>query len=173
MTVVKSKAAESGRTVADFRGIPELSSERILPQPQPKIPDFLSAFFPDQSEPIHLRGFKPRHAPDSPDNRPRKLVTTRAAITNAPASQAELKALNQTLGVYFVVNAGGDTDDSITRFNAWFAESDTATIEDQQGALGGRCTTSGGLSPRFTKSVLLSTTLRFAAFVGRRLRNAT
>jgi hypothetical protein len=99
------------------------------------ITKFLSAYFPGENEPVHLRFFKPRGAEETNHNRPEKLTTTRAAIATDKAIQQRLKALNQTRGVYFVVNAGGDKDTDIGRFNACFVESDTKPLEEQHAAL--------------------------------------
>lgn len=46
--------------------------------------------------------------------------------------EPELKLHNaQNRGVFFVVNSGGQTDDSITRINAQFVEMDSGTFEEQ------------------------------------------
>jgi len=110
--------------------------------------EFLSALFPSDSEPIHLRFIKPRETEATDQNRPVKLNTTRAVIAADKALQRRLQALNQARGAYVVVNAGGDCDAAITggeekkngkviavhppgRFNACFVESDKLTIEEQ------------------------------------------
>jgi hypothetical protein len=47
----------------------------------------------------------------------------------------QLKNLNEFMGIYFVVNSGGDTDASIDKFNAWFAENDDLPIDEQHANL--------------------------------------
>lgn len=39
--------------------------------------------------------------------------------------------MNYTRGLYFVVNGGGSSDAEITGFNAWFAEDDNRSIDEQ------------------------------------------
>lgn len=47
--------------------------------------------------------------------------------------ESELKRHNvQNRGIFFVVNDGGQTDDSITRINAQFVEMDEGTFDEQQ-----------------------------------------
>jgi hypothetical protein len=96
---------------------------------------FLASFFPLEDEAIHLRAFKPREAPATSDNYTVKLPTTRNGLRHDPQIRDEVVRLNQNRGIYFVVNSGGDDDESITRFNAFFAESDTATIQEQHESL--------------------------------------
>lgn len=93
---------------------------------------FLAAFFPDEHEPIHLRAFAPKKAPTG-DARftARKIVVMQKALATDEAIQEQLCQLNKTRGLYFVVNAGGDTDEEIVRFNAWFAEDDGRSIDEQ------------------------------------------
>lgn len=45
--------------------------------------------------------------------------------------QSYLRELNKNRGMYFVVNAGGNTDAEITRFNAAFCEIDNLPLQDQ------------------------------------------
>jgi putative DNA primase/helicase len=97
--------------------------------------EFLSPFFADQNEPVHLRLFKAKGDPDSQRNRPRVIKTSRHELFTNKKQQSELQHLNQTLGIYFVVNAGGNTDKSITRYNSFFAESDNISIADQHALL--------------------------------------
>lgn len=93
---------------------------------------FLAAFFPDKCEPVHLRAFAPKKAPKN-DIRftARQIVTSWLALAMDTALQEQVRQLNETRGLYFVVNAGGKTDEEITRFNAWFAEDDTHSIDEQ------------------------------------------
>ena len=91
--------------------------------------EFLAAFFPDPDEPLCLRTFGPRGAPpEAVEYKPVKLRVTRATLVKY---KDELKGLNRTRGVYFVVNAGGNTDEEIHRFSSGFCEDDTLPIEEQ------------------------------------------
>lgn len=92
---------------------------------------FLAAFYADESAEIRLRAFKPKRTPDSPANRPLTFGVTRARLASDAGLQAELHQANLTRGLYFCINAGGDTDAEITRFNAWFVEDDTRSLEEQ------------------------------------------
>jgi hypothetical protein len=90
--------------------------------------EFLAAFFPDENELIFLRSFHPdRKRRESKMFAP---VTRRELATNRNL-QSELQSVNKTHGVYFVVNAGGNTDGEITRFNAFFVENDTLPLDQQ------------------------------------------
>lgn len=91
------------------------------------ITDCLSAFFPSETEAIHLRAFVPRGKQGYAE----KLNITRQQLRTDKNLQSRLRKLNDTHGIYFVVNAGGDSDADVTRFNAFFAEKDDATIEEQ------------------------------------------
>jgi hypothetical protein len=99
---------------------------------QQTLSSFLTAFFPDEREPIRLRAFAPKKAPNK-DSRftAQKIEVTRHTLATDTTLQAKLKELNNTRGLYFVVNTGGDEDKDITRFNAWFAEDDTRPVEEQ------------------------------------------
>jgi putative DNA primase/helicase len=99
------------------------------------VSEFLAAFYSDTQEKIHLRSFKPKSAPDKPENRPASYTTTRAQLTFSASAKQELEKINRTRGIYFVVNAGGDKDKDITRYNAFFVESDSRSIEEQHAAL--------------------------------------
>lgn len=103
---------------------------------QQTLSNFLAAFFPDEHEAIHFRAFAPKKAPGK-DTRftARTIVTTRHILVTDEALQGQLCQLNVTRGVYFVVNTGGETDAAITRLNAWFAEDDSRTIEEQHSRL--------------------------------------
>lgn len=95
---------------------------------------FLIEFFPDQDEPIHLRTFAPKDAPEG-YSYPEKIPTTRRELKNDVRLQDKLSEINTKDGLYFVVNSGGDNDQSITRFNAFFIDIDEGTLEDQKKAL--------------------------------------
>lgn len=103
-------------------------------QSQITLDTFLAAFYPDRNEKICLRAFKPREVPDAPNNQTKKLCVTRAQLDN-PQQKQDLNAFNLTCGLYFVVNAGGDKDKDIIRFNAWFVERDDISIKEQHIAL--------------------------------------
>jgi hypothetical protein len=96
--------------------------------------EFLRAFFPDENEAIHFRAFKPKDAPDTGSNRPQMLSTTRKRLSEA-GGEIELRKLNHLHGVYFAPNAGGSSDEKITRFNAVFVENDRLSIEEQHADL--------------------------------------
>ena len=92
---------------------------------------FLSAFFPVKDEEINFRAFRAKGAPKSPDNYPIKKPITRAHLESDVELQQELLQLNETRGMYFVVNSGGDDDESIIIYNACFAEIDNKPISEQ------------------------------------------
>jgi len=99
-----------------------------------ELTDFLAVFFPDENEPIFLRGLKAKDMPNSPENSPFVLQITRAQLKN-PQLPAQLITVNLNRGIYFVVNAGGNTDIEINRFNAFFVENDMDSIEEQHSRL--------------------------------------
>jgi hypothetical protein len=90
---------------------------------------FLAAFGSTEDTPIHVRAIPPK---GSSGLHTVKLVTTRRRLTTDYDTQHGLLALNETHGLYFVVNEGGDSGRDITRFTAFFVENDEASIEDQQ-----------------------------------------
>lgn len=94
--------------------------------------EFLTAFCPDPSEEINLRAFKPKKAPDGEKRfAPRKLKTSRLSLAGDGDLQTTLAHVNETRGVYFVVNGGGDLDEEITTFRACFAEMDDKPLAEQ------------------------------------------
>lgn len=97
--------------------------------------EFLSPFYPDFTEAIYLRGFKPHGAESTLANAAVSFTSTREQIEQDANFQARLKELNRTRGLYFVVNAGGAEDKEITRFNAWFVESDSVDLQTQHDRL--------------------------------------
>jgi hypothetical protein len=97
--------------------------------------DFLAAFYPDLDEPIHLRAIRPKGASETPENRTVKVTTTRRKLATDERLQEYLRRLNQTRGLYFVVNAGGTKKKDIKRFNAFFAEGDQLPIPEQPALL--------------------------------------
>jgi hypothetical protein len=65
------------------------------------------------------------------DAAPRTFAVTQSQLLAVPALQDQLITANEERGLYFVVNAGGDADDEIVRFNAFFAEIDDLPIKEQ------------------------------------------
>src|SRR5690349_15390841 len=98
-----------------------------------RVSDFLSAFFSDPSETIRLRAFaaKGRDAVVSA----RSFGVTRDQLTTLSDLHEKLIQANEERGLYFVVNAGGDTDAEIVRFNAFFVENDELPITQQHAQL--------------------------------------
>jgi hypothetical protein len=92
---------------------------------------FLSAFQPDEDRDLHLRILPPRGARGFPE----PIATTRAKLRTDRRLQERLIHLNRTHGIYFVVNSGGDCDREITGFNAFFAEIDDRSIDEQHRVL--------------------------------------
>ncbi len=94
--------------------------------------EFLAVFYPNPYEEIRLRAFGPKKAPD---NDPRFSALKVGVVCEGLNCDEELlnslRVANETRGLYFVVNAGGDTDESINRFNAFFAEIDDIPIAEQ------------------------------------------
>ena len=95
-----------------------------------QLASFLAAFFPNPYEPIHLRAFAPKDAPAG-FAYPEKLVVTREGLEVNESHVQTLIEWNKTRGIYFVVNAGGDTDAEITRYTAFFVECDDKPKAEQ------------------------------------------
>ena len=97
------------------------------------ITEFLEPFYPDPDEPVWLIGFPAKGLPDGhPDKDGKfKRQVTRRSLKENKLLQGNLKAANEHLGLYFVVNAGGTEKKDITRINAVFCEVDDMPIEDQ------------------------------------------
>lgn len=95
---------------------------------------FLAAFR-EPNEAVHLRGFKPKKAPDSPENKPFTLDTTLRDLMASRELQRQLTSANETRGVYFAVNVGAGTDESTRRYTAFFCEADDRPIAEQHAAL--------------------------------------
>jgi AAA domain len=93
--------------------------------------DFLAAFFPDENEEINLRAFKAKGAPDAQDNRPLVESVTQRRLAKDEELRKRMVAANRTRGWYFVVNAGGNADADIARFNAFFVEIDDLPLDEQ------------------------------------------
>lgn len=98
------------------------------------ITQFLKAFFSEPDELIFLRAFEPTNAPKKFDSEDKEISTARKYakyLVELPNLKEELKKLNKTHGIYFVVNSGGNSDNEITRFNAVFVENDNLPIAQQ------------------------------------------
>jgi P4 family phage/plasmid primase-like protien len=94
--------------------------------------EFLAAFYPDPYEDINLRAFAPKGAPVADRFKAKKRRTRRDELSEL---LPELRKFNETRGIYFVVNSGGDEDVDITNFNAFFAEMDEGTHAEQHAKL--------------------------------------
>jgi hypothetical protein len=105
----------------------------VIPDVSPS--EFLSAFYPSTQQAVRLRLFKPKGAPDGPRFTSKKIPTTREALACDSQLLERLRSLNQSRGLYFVVNGGGDSDAEITCFNAFFAEMDEGTLAEQHAKL--------------------------------------
>lgn len=96
-----------------------MQTQRITPK------QFLGAFF-DAGDAIHLRIFADRK--DQP-------FTGMKLTTNLELFDGLLPQLHahndRQRGIFFVVNAGGQTDQEITRINAQFVESDDLPLDEQ------------------------------------------
>lgn len=101
-------------------------------RPQIKLRDFLAAFFPDPNEAVHLRAFAPKLAPE---RSVKMWRTTRGSLPFDTSLRKEIRKANETHGVYFVVNSGGNSDAEIARYNAFFVENDTLPLAEQHTAL--------------------------------------
>jgi putative DNA primase/helicase len=98
--------------------------------------EFLAPFYPDVYEEIRGRTFAPKGAPeDDPRFSALKFGFTREGLECDEELVNSLRAVNETRGLYFVVNRGGDIDKSITEYTAFFVESDKATIAEQHARL--------------------------------------
>jgi len=98
--------------------------------------EFLAPFYPDVYEEIRGRTFAPKGAPeDDPRFGAIKFSFTREGLDCDEELLSSLHAVNVTRGLYFTPNSGGDTDKSITRYNAFFVESDKLSIAEQHARL--------------------------------------
>lgn len=95
------------------------------------ITDFLGIFYPDAAEPIWLRTFDAKGIPNELKGYAHNIEICREQLSRDKDLQFKLKHINQTQGIYFVVNAGGTKDADITRINAIFCERDDKTIIEQ------------------------------------------
>lgn len=88
---------------------------------------FLAAFR-EPGELIHVRALRPRGMNATSDNYTFKMAHPLAWFAE---NESQLEEVNKTRGLFFVVNAGGDTDAEINRFVAWFVENDSLTLTEQ------------------------------------------
>jgi len=94
---------------------------------------FLEPFYPDMDEPIWILGFPPKGMPDDHPHRhdQRKRSITRRTLASNKLLQDNLRADNERMGLYFVVNGGGTEKKDINRVNAIFCEIDEIPMKDQ------------------------------------------
>lgn len=99
-----------------------------------RLTEFLSAFFPDENEPLYVFGYSPKELPEELKEIPLKIKTNRRALSGDRVLQNNLKRANETKGLYFTVNSGGTLKTEIDRINAAFCEIDDLPMEDQHDA---------------------------------------
>jgi hypothetical protein len=142
---VQRASDEKSDFPAENAQVEEVNADKFIridappPDPEKVTPDdFLSAFYPDSGEEIRLRFLAPKGIPTDKKGYPlesrfstKKEGITRAALQSDARLRRKLAWLNETRGAYFIPNAGGDCDKDITRINAFFAESDKGTLEEQ------------------------------------------
>ncbi len=116
---------------AEFYAAPFSAAEPDKDSIGVQLSKFLEAFFPDPYEEINLRVLA---AKDAPPIAAIKFCTCREQIETDEEFISSLVESNNSRGLYFVVNSGGDDDDSITRFNACFVECDKKTLAEQHAA---------------------------------------
>lgn len=107
----------------------------IQQAPQISLTEFLAAFYPMTQEKINLRSFKAKGAPDGFATFPKTYTTTISQLSVDASFRKKLDSANLTRGIYFTVNSGGNADSDIKRYNAFFVESDTKAIAEQNEAL--------------------------------------
>lgn len=95
--------------------------------------EFLSAFFSDEDETIHLRRIEAKGAPKTTDKHNR--VTTRRKLACDEKTKRQLEKINERDGLYYLVNSGGHEDKDISRYNAFFVENDDISIGEQHALL--------------------------------------
>ncbi len=101
--------------------------------------EFLEAFRKDAAD-LNLRFFYAKGDPradkngDAPFRYGHKVYTSRKELRNDD-SEIDTLNLDEELGVYFVVNSGGDEDIDITHYKACFVENDDLSIAEQHKAL--------------------------------------
>ena len=95
------------------------------------VTDFLSAFFPDENEPLFLFGYNPKELPEEFKNPADRIQTTRREIKTSRELQNRLRLINKNRGLYFTVNSGGTVKVDINRINAYFCEIDDLPLQEQ------------------------------------------
>lgn len=100
-----------------------------------RLSEFLSVFFPDPDETIHIRAIRAKGAVKCKENKTVMTQTNRRELADNVNTQRYIYELNKMCGVYFIPNSGGNTDKSITRFNAVFCERDDLPISEQHALL--------------------------------------
>ena len=90
----------------------------------------LAALGYEPDDPIEVRAFKAREAPETASNKPLQMTTTRCALATKYV-QAKLAKWNKERGIYFVVNKGGRSDAQIHTYTAAFCEIDDLPIPAQ------------------------------------------
>jgi hypothetical protein len=117
----------------------EATADKFIRTPPPvemALDAFLAAFRPTEAEPLHLRTFCPKGAPkNDPRFAARLIPASRTALRPGGGLLAQLRKINQTCGLYFTVNQGGDRDEEINRITAFFAEADEGTLAEQHANL--------------------------------------
>lgn len=98
---------------------------------QTTLEQFLSAIVADKNQIINLRTFG---AKGTKAVTPKTYKTTWNNFENDNELQSKLASDNKTSGIYFVVNSGGNKDEDITRYNAFFSEIDDRPMEEQHQA---------------------------------------
>jgi len=96
----------------------------------PMLSEFLNAFR-REGERVALRTFPPKGR----KGEALKIDVSLGEVGDLASLQDRLRDLNKGLGVYFVVNPGGQDDASITRYVAAFCENDNLSLVDQTVAL--------------------------------------
>ncbi len=99
-----------------------------------RLDDFLSCFFPTETEPVFVRGFSPKELPDAMKSPVYGKQINRLSLSTNKGLQDELRRLNATQGLYFPPNSGGFKESEIIRCNAIFCEIDDQPIPDQHEA---------------------------------------
>lgn len=114
------------KTEADYQPFPDYEhctcDECLLMRGGLDYQRFLRAFFMED-ESICYRAFPPKNCGLSGVKKTRAGIGFNVGV--------ELAQWNRTSGIYFVVNFGGDKDDDIRRFTAFFCECDDLSIDAQ------------------------------------------
>jgi hypothetical protein len=90
--------------------------------------EFSSAFYADENETINLRTFGAKGSQGIPA---RTYTTTINNLAKEGFPNNNFNNENKNSGIYFVVNSGGNKDENITRYNAFFTEIDDKPMAEQ------------------------------------------